>query len=125
MAQARAGKIATLVIAENDLTRRLSPAAVVELLEAVPNIVIIDHTDTPPCRDATLVLPAAAFSECSGTLVSQEGRAQRFFQAVYPPPAHPGGMAMDAGPCPRAGLRERTGSGTDTGNRTDHMAGAG
>ncbi|GBQ38658.1 NADH-quinone oxidoreductase [Komagataeibacter saccharivorans] len=85
MAQARAGKIATLVIAENDLTRRLSPAAVVELLEAVPNIVIIDHTDTPPCRDATLVLPAAAFSECSGTLVSQEGRAQRFFQAVYPP----------------------------------------
>ncbi|GBQ43319.1 NADH-quinone oxidoreductase subunit G [Komagataeibacter europaeus LMG 18890] len=85
MEQARAGEISTLVITENDLTRHLSPADVAELVAAVADIVVIDHTATPLCQQASLVLPVAAFSECSGTLVSQEGRAQRFFQAVFPP----------------------------------------
>ncbi|WP_308721589.1 NADH-quinone oxidoreductase subunit NuoG [Komagataeibacter xylinus] len=84
MEQARAGEISTLIITENDLTRHLSPADVAELVAAVPDIVVIDHTETPLCQQASLVLPASAFSECSGTLVSQEGRAQRFFQAVFP-----------------------------------------
>ncbi|PYD48136.1 NADH-quinone oxidoreductase subunit NuoG [Novacetimonas pomaceti] len=83
--QARTGGISTLIIVENDLTRRLDPADVAQLVAAVPNIVVIDHTTTPLCQQAGLVLPAAAFSECTGTLVSQEGRAQRFFQAVFPP----------------------------------------
>lgn len=85
MEQARAGEISTLIIVENDLTRHLDPADVAELVAAVPNIVVIDHTVTPLCQHASLVLPIAAFSECSGTLVSQEGRAQRFFQVVFPP----------------------------------------
>lgn len=85
MERARAGGISTLIIAENDLTRQLSPADVAELVAAVPDIVVIDHTATPLCRQASLVLPASTFSECSGTLVSQEGRAQRFFQVVFPP----------------------------------------
>ncbi|MFT8717885.1 NADH-quinone oxidoreductase subunit NuoG [Acetobacter sp.] len=85
MEQARAGEISTLIIVENDLTRALDPADVAELVATVPNIVVIDHTVTPLCQHASLVLPIAAFSECSGTLVSQEGRAQRFFQAVFPP----------------------------------------
>ncbi|BCK77319.1 NADH-quinone oxidoreductase subunit G [Acetobacter aceti NRIC 0242] len=85
MEQARAGEISALVIVENDLTRALDPADVAELVAAVPNIVVIDHTVTPLCQHASLVLPIAAFSECSGTLISQEGRAQRFFQAVFPP----------------------------------------
>ncbi|NHN85453.1 NADH-quinone oxidoreductase subunit NuoG [Acetobacter musti] len=83
MMKARSGGIGTLVVVENDLTRRLDPASLAELMEAVRSVVIIDHSMTPLCQDATLVLPAAAFSEYSGTLVSQEGRAQRFFQAVY------------------------------------------
>ncbi|NHN89766.1 NADH-quinone oxidoreductase subunit NuoG [Acetobacter conturbans] len=85
MEQARAGEISTLIIVENDLTRDLSPADVAELVAAVPDIVVIDHTVTPLCHHASLILPVAAFSECSGTLVSQEGRAQRFFQVVFPP----------------------------------------
>ena len=95
--RARAGEISTLVIVENDLTRHLSPADVAELVAAVPDIVVIDHTATPPCQQASLVLPVAAFSECSGTLVSQEGRAQRFFQAVFPPaPIQAGGRGIQA-----------------------------
>ncbi|ARW10762.1 NADH-quinone oxidoreductase subunit NuoG [Acetobacter ascendens] len=83
--QARAGRISTLIIAENDLTRHLSPSDVAALVASVPDIVVIDHTVTPLCQHASLVLPVAAFSECNGTLVNQEGRAQRFFQAVFPP----------------------------------------
>ncbi|GBQ25763.1 NADH-quinone oxidoreductase subunit G [Acetobacter estunensis NRIC 0472] len=85
MEQARAGEIFTLIVVENDLTRHLDPADVADLVATVPNIVVIDHTMTPLCQHASLVLPIAAFSECNGTLVNQEGRAQRFFQAVFPP----------------------------------------
>ncbi|GAO00079.1 NADH-quinone oxidoreductase subunit G [Komagataeibacter xylinus NBRC 13693] len=85
MEQARAGAISTLVVVENDLTRHLSPADVADLVAAVPDIVIIDHTVTPLCQHASLVLPSAAFSECTGTFISHEGRAQRSFQAVFPP----------------------------------------
>ncbi|MCE2564566.1 NADH-quinone oxidoreductase subunit NuoG [Komagataeibacter sp. FNDCF1] len=85
MEQARAGAISTLIVVENDLTRHLSPTDMAELVAAVPDIVVIDHTVTPLCQQASLVLPAAPFSECTGTLVSQAGRAQRFFQAVFPP----------------------------------------
>ncbi|MCG4261017.1 NADH-quinone oxidoreductase subunit NuoG [Acetobacter senegalensis] len=85
MMRARAGAIGTLVIVENDLTRHLDPPEIVELQEAVPNIVLIDHTATPLWQNANLVLPAAAFTEYAGTLISQEGRAQRFFPAVFPP----------------------------------------
>ncbi|MBO1325738.1 NADH-quinone oxidoreductase subunit NuoG [Acetobacter sp. TBRC 12305] len=81
---ARAGELTTLVIVENDITRRLPPSDVAELVALVPNIVVIDHTATPLCRQADLVLPATTFSECSGTLVNLEGRAQRFFQVVFP-----------------------------------------
>jgi NADH-quinone oxidoreductase subunit G len=35
-------------------------------------------------RPANLVLPAASFAESDGTLVNQEGRAQRFFQVFDP-----------------------------------------
>ncbi|NHO33688.1 NADH-quinone oxidoreductase subunit NuoG [Acetobacter fallax] len=82
--KAEAGEIATLVILENDLSRHLDPAVLAKLTEAVPGIVIIDHTMTPLCETACLVLPAAPFTECSGTIVSQEGRAQRYFPVVFP-----------------------------------------
>ncbi|WP_264812301.1 NADH-quinone oxidoreductase subunit NuoG, partial [Acetobacter oeni] len=82
--KAATGEIATLVIAENDLSRRLDPSSLTKLKNDVPNIVLIDHTLTPLSRDAALVLPATPFTECTGTLVSQEGRIQRFFPAITP-----------------------------------------
>ncbi len=33
---------------------------------------------------AHLVLPASSFAESDGTMVSQEGRAQRYFQVFEP-----------------------------------------
>ncbi|WP_025733588.1 NADH-quinone oxidoreductase subunit NuoG [Carnimonas nigrificans] len=72
------------VVLENDLYRRLPAKRVDEALDNVDTLLVVDHTPTPTCLRADIVLPAATFAEGDGTLVSQEGRAQRFFQ-VYDP----------------------------------------
>jgi NADH-quinone oxidoreductase subunit G len=44
----------------------------------------VDHLANATTERAEIVLPAATFAEGDGTLVSNEGRAQRFFQAFVP-----------------------------------------
>ncbi|ACI50503.1 NADH-quinone oxidoreductase, chain G [Gluconacetobacter diazotrophicus PA1 5] len=80
----RAGGIGTLVVMENDLTRRMAPDALEALLAGVRHLVVIDHVATQLMARADIVLPSAAFSECAGTLVSAEGRAQRFLPVLSP-----------------------------------------
>jgi NADH-quinone oxidoreductase subunit G len=79
-----AGKVETLIVAENDLARRL-PAQRLELLKKVKNLVVLDCVPTPTVERATVVLPAGSFAESDGTLVNNEGRAQRSFQTFVPP----------------------------------------
>lgn len=45
---------------------------------------MLDHSETDTVKQADVVLSAASFAEGDGTVVSQEGRAQRFYQ-VYDP----------------------------------------
>ncbi|GGM28131.1 NADH-quinone oxidoreductase subunit NuoG [Pseudomonas asuensis] len=78
------GKADALVVLENDLFRRTDAARVEEALKAVKALIVLDHQRTATAERADLILPAASFAEGDGTLVSQEGRAQRFFQ-VYEP----------------------------------------
>ncbi|AQS88663.1 NADH-quinone oxidoreductase subunit G [Neoasaia chiangmaiensis NBRC 101099] len=83
-AQALSGRIGTLIVMEADLTRQMDAGPLNEMLGAVRHLVVIDHSVTPTAERGELVLPSTAFSECGGTLVSMEGRAQRFLQVVYP-----------------------------------------
>jgi len=73
-----------VVVLENDLYRRADSALVDKALATARCVVAIDHQITATAERAHVVLPAASFAEGDGTLVSQEGRAQRFFQ-VYDP----------------------------------------
>ncbi len=73
-----------LVVVENDLFRRAPEASVLKAMAAARCVVVIDHQLTPTAQRAHMVLPAASFAEGDGTLVNNEGRAQRFFQ-VYDP----------------------------------------
>ncbi len=82
----------TLLILENDLYRRADARSLDQALAAVPNLIVLDHLHTRTSARADLLLPAASYAEGDGTLVSQEGRAQRFFQ-VYAP------RYYDAGNC--------------------------
>jgi NADH-quinone oxidoreductase subunit G len=48
------------------------------------HVVALDHTENSSTAMAELVLPAGTFAESDGTLISNEVRAQRFFQVFVP-----------------------------------------
>lgn len=78
------GQADAVVILENDLYRRADTAKVDAALSAAQTVIVADHQRTSTSERAHLLLPVASFAEGDGTLVSLEGRAQRFFQ-VYEP----------------------------------------
>jgi NADH-quinone oxidoreductase subunit G len=80
----RSRKARTVVVLENDLYRRAGRAAVESALEAAGQVVALDCLPNETVRHAHVVLPAATFAEGDGTLVNNEGRAQRFFRVLYP-----------------------------------------
>ncbi|WP_031431411.1 NADH-quinone oxidoreductase subunit NuoG [Methylomicrobium agile] len=82
-AHVKNGSADTVVILENDLYRRAPQAQVDDFLNSAQQTVAIDHLENTTTAKAGLLLPAATFAESEGTLVSNEGRAQRYFP-VYP-----------------------------------------
>jgi len=79
-----AGTAEAVIVLENDLYRRADQAKVDKALAAAKAVIVADHQQTATTAKAHLVLSAASFAEADGTLVSQEGRAQRFFQVFEP-----------------------------------------
>ncbi|MFB2539008.1 NADH-quinone oxidoreductase subunit NuoG [Acinetobacter sp. c3-l95] len=82
--QAFAQDYDTVVITENDLFRRLPTVQVQQALAKAETVIVLDHSETETTQAADYVLSAASFAEGDGTVVSQEGRAQRYYQ-VYDP----------------------------------------
>lgn len=82
--QAFAQDYDSVVIIENDLFRRLPATQVNAALAKAKTVIVLDHSETETVKVADVVLSAASFAEGDGTVVSQEGRAQRFYQ-VYDP----------------------------------------
>ncbi|RRV28716.1 NADH-quinone oxidoreductase subunit NuoG [Pseudomonas sp. o96-267] len=78
------GQADAVIVLENDLYRCADAAKVDAALSAAQTVIVADHQRTPTSERAHLLLPVASFAEGDGTLVSLEGRAQRFFQ-VYEP----------------------------------------
>ncbi|MBP5117790.1 NADH-quinone oxidoreductase subunit NuoG [Pseudomonas protegens] len=78
------GKADAIVVLENDLYTRTDAAKVDAALNAAKVVIVADHQQTATLERAHLVLSAASFAEGDGTLISQEGRAQRFFQVFDP-----------------------------------------
>jgi len=74
----------TLIVLENDLSRHGPASAVSSLLSGARHLVMLDHLNNATTETAELVLPAGTFAESDGTLVNNEGRAQRFFQVFDP-----------------------------------------
>ncbi len=74
----------TLVIVENDISRRAAPGLINRILKAAQHVIVMDHLETATTARADVVLPAATFAEGSGTYVSSEGRAQRYYRVFDP-----------------------------------------
>ncbi|RJT54215.1 NADH-quinone oxidoreductase subunit NuoG [Rahnella variigena] len=87
------GEADSAIVMENDLYRQAPEAKVDAALANVQNLLVVDHQRTRIMDKASLILPAASFAESDGTLVNQEGRAQRFFQ-VYDPAYYDTTVAM-------------------------------
>lgn len=75
----------TVIVLENDLYRQAPAATVTRFLRACRQVIVLDYLHHATTEQAGIVLPAGAFAEADGTLISNEGRAQRFYQ-VYPTP---------------------------------------
>ncbi|AKZ65918.1 NADH-ubiquinone oxidoreductase chain G [Candidatus Palibaumannia cicadellinicola] len=76
------GAADSLIVLENDLYRHALASRIDHALENITNLIVIDHQRTTVQNKANLILSATCFVESNGTVINQEGRAQRFFQ-VY------------------------------------------
>ncbi len=75
----------TVILLENDLYRRAEAARVNRFLETCKRVIVLDQLTTLTTARADVVLPVATFAEADGTLVNNEGRAQRSYR-VFPAP---------------------------------------
>jgi NADH-quinone oxidoreductase subunit G len=81
---AKSGAVDTVIVLENDLFRRAPGAHVDSFLKSAAHVVVLDSLENETTARAALILPAGTFAESEGTLVNNEGRAQRFFRPLPP-----------------------------------------
>lgn len=84
LAMVQGGGDATLIVLENDLYRQLPAKLVDDSVAKAAHLIVLDQIGNGTTAKAELLLPAGTFAESDGTLVSNEGRAQRFFQVFVP-----------------------------------------
>jgi NADH-quinone oxidoreductase subunit G len=75
-------EIDTIIILENDLYRRADRESVHKLIEKSKQVIVLDNLMNETTKRADILLPASTFADSEGTLVNNEGRAQRYFKAV-------------------------------------------
>lgn len=74
----------TVIILENDLYRRTDKKDIDDFFDHCKEIIVLDHLHNDTTNRATVLIPAGTFAEADGTMVNNEGRAQRFFQVFMP-----------------------------------------
>jgi len=80
-------RVKTLIVLENDLYRRTDQNLLACLSEKCPQVIVLDHSKNETTQRADILFPVPAFAESQGTLVNNEGRAQRYY-SVFPPKAN-------------------------------------
>lgn len=78
------GSADTLLVLENDLSRRLKPAEFDALIGNVKHLIVLDSIETRTTSKAEVVIALPTYYEQDGTFINNEGRAQRFFQVKLP-----------------------------------------
>ncbi len=81
---AEEGRVDAMIILENDLYRRIDSDSADTLFEDSKRVIVIDHLLNRTVSKGHLILPAGTFADADGTLINNEGRAQRFFQVFVP-----------------------------------------
>ncbi|HUX20921.1 MAG TPA: molybdopterin-dependent oxidoreductase [Spirochaetia bacterium] len=84
MSQVAEGEADTLIIMENDLFGRMDASKAEFLLQKAEHVIVLDYLKNRTSDLAEIVVPVATFAESTGTLVNNEGRAQRFYEIMNP-----------------------------------------
>ena len=78
------GDAETVIILENDVYRRASKEKVDEIFNKAKSIISFDYLENDTTKNSDIVLSIGSFAESDGTLINNEGRAQRYYQVYYP-----------------------------------------
>ncbi|VFP82815.1 NADH-quinone oxidoreductase subunit G [Candidatus Erwinia haradaeae] len=78
------GTADVVIILENDLYRYMPRHIIQNALSNATHVILLDHQNTNTSQHANLIFSSASVAESDGTVINQEGRAQRFFQAYDP-----------------------------------------
>jgi NADH-quinone oxidoreductase subunit G len=82
--RASRGANVTAIVLENDLYRNI-PAHIADVFfNSCKHCIVLDSLNNRTTQKADVLIPAATFAEADGTLVNNEGRAQRFYQVYMP-----------------------------------------
>ena len=80
------GEADTVIIVENDLYRRAPRESVDAMLAHAKYVMVLDHSLSVTSSKAHCLISAATFADGDGTVVNNEGRAQRYIQVFKPQP---------------------------------------
>ncbi len=78
------GSADAAIILENDLYQRKNKSSIDAFLKHQKNIISLHYLENATTHQANYVLPVGTFAEAEGTLVNNEGRAQRFYKVHQP-----------------------------------------
>lgn len=76
------GRAETLIVLENDLFRRADAETLKAALLKVKQVILLDHTATAMIPRSDVILPSTPFTESTGTLINNEGRAQKHYSVL-------------------------------------------
>jgi NADH-quinone oxidoreductase subunit G len=82
--QVERGKAETAFILKNDLYERVARDKVDAFFDNVENLIVLDVLENKTTHQADAVVPVGTYAESDGTLVNNEGRAQRYYQVFQP-----------------------------------------
>jgi NADH-quinone oxidoreductase subunit G len=74
----------TMIVMENDLYRRAGKDVLDTAFAKVSTVIVLDHRMNETSSKADILIPVGTFAEAEGTLVSNEGRAQRYYRVLPP-----------------------------------------
>jgi NADH-quinone oxidoreductase subunit G len=76
------GGVDTMIILENDLYRKAGKEVLDPVFAKCKNVIVLDHMMHETSSKADVLLPVGTFAESEGTLVNNEGRAQRYYRVL-------------------------------------------
>ncbi|MCE5347094.1 MAG: NADH-quinone oxidoreductase subunit NuoG [Bacteroidales bacterium] len=76
------GDVETLIILENDLYKRADKKKVDSIFKKCKNVIVLDSLLNETSKQADILLPSGTFAESTGTIVSSEGRGQRYYRVL-------------------------------------------